>query len=175
MPREMNKILTKCRSVTIGGNTKQELYQVFQKQSIMMNDYAKTLFDSEHLVISSEKYTLDIVMLTVEALGFPHGAKMKTIINKAKSVGLHVCPLELGPYMRLTWLEQPAVNSHSHSKSKKAPYGSVTIISDPVCEHDNFPKGFYLRNIDGVLWLRGYLADDEHIWNPDDYLLFTGH
>ena len=35
-----------------------------------------------------------------------------------------------------------------------------------------FQKGFYLRWIKGVLWLRGYIADDLHIGSPSDRFIF---
>jgi hypothetical protein len=33
-------------------------------------------------------------------------------------------------------------------------------------------KGFYLRRINGVLWLRGYRSGPEHIYSPEDRLVF---
>lgn len=29
-----------------------------------------------------------------------------------------------------------------------------------------------LQRIKGVLWLRGYLADHLHVWNPEDHFIF---
>ena len=49
---------------------------------------------------------------------------------------------------------------------------SITIASEILTEDDDFPKGFYLRKIDGMLWLRGYLADQLHVWNPDNHFIF---
>lgn len=59
-----------------------------------------------------------------------------------------------------------------YSPKNQAPAGSLTIASKPINEDDDFPKGFYLRNIQGELWLRGYIADDLHVWNPDDFFVF---
>ena len=54
----------------------------------------------------------------------------------------------------------------------KAPTGSITVASPILSEEEEFPTGFYLRNIAGVLWLRGYSADNQHIWSPSDCFLF---
>lgn len=169
----LDKLFTRIRSITIGGNSKQQLFQELEQQSILLNDFAKTLFDSDLFVISREKYNLNVVELKVVELGFPHGAKMKEIINKAKAFRLSLCPLELGPYLRLAYHEQPEGNNSSNAKLNQAPEGSVTVISKPLLDNDDFPKGFYLRKIDGFLWLRGYIADDEHVWNPSDRLIFV--
>lgn len=173
MQFELDKLFTPIRSITIGGNSKQQLFQELEQQSILLNDFAKTLFDSNLFVISSEKYNLKVVELKVMDLGFPHGAKMKAIINKAKDFGLSLCPLELGPYLRLAYREQPEGINNRNAESNQAPEGSVTVVSKPLLENDDFPKGFYLRKIDGFLWLRGYIADDEHVWNPSDQLIFV--
>jgi hypothetical protein len=45
-------------------------------------------------------------------------------------------------------------------------------VSAPLAADDDIPKGFCLRRIDGVLWLRGYRSGPEHIWSPDDRLIF---
>jgi hypothetical protein len=46
-------------------------------------------------------------------------------------------------------------------------------VSAALVEDDEFPKGFYLRRIDGVLWLRGYRSGPAHVWSPDDRLVFA--
>ena len=36
--------------------------------------------------------------------------------------------------------------------------------SVPLRADHDYPKGFYLRVVDGVTWLRGYRCDDEYVW-----------
>ncbi len=47
------------------------------------------------------------------------------------------------------------------------------IISEPLDDNPETPKGFYLRRIDGILWLRGYRAETTSVWNSEDHLLFS--
>ncbi|MDA0708693.1 MAG: helicase, partial [bacterium] len=47
------------------------------------------------------------------------------------------------------------------------------IASQILTEDDDFPKGFYLRRIKGVLWLRGYRSWPGHVWEPDDHFVFS--
>ncbi len=82
-----------------------------------------------------------------------------------------LCPPELGPYLRLEYLDQPEGNFGS-SMQHQAPSGSITIASEVLTEDEDFPKGFYLRRINGELWLRGYRADHLHVWNPGDHFIF---
>ena len=52
-------------------------------------------------------------------------------------------------------------------------HGAITIASAILTEDDHFPKGFYLRRIKGVLWLRGYRSRPQHIWEHDDHFVFV--
>ena len=80
--------------------------------------------------------------------------------------------MELGPYLRLQYLDQPEGFFGQPLTRHRAPPGSVTIASESPVEDDDFPKGFYLHCIKGVLWLRGYRSDAQHVWDPDDHLVF---
>lgn len=72
----------------------------------------------------------------------------------------------------MQYLDQPEICSTNISEGNKAPSGSITIASAALTEDNEFPKGFYLRRINDKLWLRGYLADDLHIWSPQDLFIF---
>lgn len=160
------------RTVEVGGLTKSQLIQKFQQESILMNESAERLFADDKFTASDTKCNLQTVELTVRDLGFPDGSTMGEIFTKAKELGLKLCPLELGPYLRLAYLDQPEGSLGNHLRRHQAPFGSITIASEILTEDHDFPKGFYLRRIDGVLWLRGYRADNLHVWNPDDHFIF---
>jgi hypothetical protein len=160
------------RTVEVGGLTKSQLIEKLQKSFIMMNEYGERLFADDRFTTSEIKYTLQTVELTVGDLGFPDGATTAQIFSKAREFGLELCPLELGPYLRLEYLDQTEGFSGDSLQRHQAPSGSITIASEILTEDDEFPKGFYLRKINGVLWLRGYRADHLHVWNPDNHFVF---
>jgi hypothetical protein len=160
------------RTVEVGRLTKSQLIQKLHQYSILINEYGEMLLADEKFTTSDTKYSLLTVELTVGDLGFPNGATTPQIFKRANELGLELCPLELGPHLRLNYLDQPEGYSGNTLQSNQAPSGSITIASEILTEDDDFPKGFYLRRINGVLWLRGYLADHLHIWNPDDNFIF---
>ncbi|MGR6897532.1 helicase [Rummeliibacillus sp. BSL5] len=176
MEIEIDKIYPECptisRMIKIGGFTKTQLLQKLQQHSILLNKYGEKLFDNDKFTVSEKAYKVKTVELKVRNLGFPEGATIPQLFNKAKKVGLDLCPVELGPYLRLAYLDQPEGNLGKSSLQHQAPYGSVTIASEILSEDINFPKGFYLRRIDGELWLRGYIADYLHVLDPDDHFVF---
>jgi hypothetical protein len=160
------------RIVEIGGLTKTQLIEKLQQSFILMNEYGERLFADDRFTTSEIKYTLQTVELTVGDLGFPDGATTTLIFTKARELGLELCPLELGPYLRLEYLDQTEGYSGDSLQRHQAPSGSITIASEILTEDDDFPKGFYLRKINGVLWLRGYRADHLHVWNSHDQFVF---
>lgn len=160
------------RPVEVGGLTKSQLVRRLRELSIRLNRSAVKLFGDDRFITSDTKYALETVELTVGALGYAQGATSDDIFRRARQLGLELCPLELGPYLRMAYLDQPEGSFGTPPRRHQAPAGSVTIASEPLDEDRDTPKGFYLRRIDGILWLRGYVADATHIWNPGDHLVF---
>jgi hypothetical protein len=156
----------KSRTVEVGGLTKWELIEKLQQSSILINEYGERLLADDKFTTSKTKYSLQIVELTVGNLGFPDGATTEQIFKRVNELGLKLCPIELGPYLRLQYLDQSEGFSGKLPKHQ-APLGSITIASKILTEDDDFPKG-----INGVLWLRGYLADHLHVWNSEDHFIF---
>ncbi len=173
---ENEKIYPNCpiitRIVEVGGLTKSQLIMKFQEYSILLNEYGERLLADDKFKTSDTKYRLQTVELTVGDLGFFEGATTPQIFKRAIELGLELCPLELGPYLRLEYLDQPEVYSGNPKQRHQAPSGSITIASEVLTEDDDFPKGFYLRRMNGELWLRGYRADHLHVWNPGDHFIF---
>jgi hypothetical protein len=162
----------KIRPFCVGGISKERLLASLYETHIQLNDAAKTLFASDLFVVSGTRRYLHTIEVAVVDLDFSEGATMPEIQKMAQENGLVLPPLELGPHMRLQYLDQ-IEGSIGHQKTKnQAPPESLTIASAPICENHEFPKGFYLRRIEGILWLRGYRDDLEHIYNPRDRLIF---
>jgi hypothetical protein len=157
------------RTVEYGGYTKAELLAQMQAASIMLNENARILFSSQLFETAASRQSASVVEMSVADLGFPEGASFPEMLERAQELGLSACPLELGPYFRLRYLDQ---REHAETRKNRAPAGSVTIMSIPLSDSDDFPKGFYLRRIDGALWLRGYTCDMEHVWYPADRVAF---
>jgi hypothetical protein len=176
MPFETAPIYPHCpttiRSVSVGGLTQSELLEELQRNAIALNEAAERLFASEQFTTAATRYCVTAMELTVQDLDFPQGATTAEIVERANALGLGLCPIELGPHLRLQYRDQAEGYWGQPQRIHQAPSGSLTIISEPLSEEEDFPKGFYLRRIQGVLWLRGYRSGAEHVWEPDDHLIF---
>ena len=163
---------TVSRAIAVGGRSKRELLEALQRHGVEVNEAGRTLFSSDRFQTSHRSRIIEAVEVSVLHLGCPQGATMSQIHATAAALGLALCPLELGPHLRLQYLDQPEGHLAHPPSHHRAPPGSVTIASAQLTEEDDFPKGFYLRRIAGTLWLRGYRSGPEHIWEPEDRLVF---
>jgi hypothetical protein len=57
--------------------------------------------------LSRTKSELDLVVLSVFELGLKQGASIKDIYARAELLGFALCPPEVGPQLRLQYLDQP--------------------------------------------------------------------
>ncbi len=116
----------------------------------------------------------EIVELSVADLGFSRGVSG---IGQNAKTGLghlvwHYALFELAPHLRLQYLDQPEGYIGYPPSEHRAPPGSLTVASRELASDDEIPKGFYLRRIEGVLWLRGYCSGPDHVWSAADRFVF---
>lgn len=158
--------------VWIGGVGKDELLRSLRSRGVELNPAALELLADRRFSTLATPRCLEVLELAVEDLGLPRGGTMPAIRQAALSSGLAPCPLEVGPHLRLQLLGQEEGQIGFPRTRHCAPPGSITVVSIPIATDDQTPKGFYLRRIDGSLWLRGYRSDDQHVWAGTDRLAF---
>jgi hypothetical protein len=161
------------RWVHAGGATKAELLSRLAEARIQLNPAAHELFADGRFETSATPYLVETITCSVAALGLPRGGPSAQVLEQALAAGLSVCPLEVGPHLRLQFQEQ-AEGSLGHPPSRhRAPPGSITVASAALAQDGETPKGFYLRRVEGILWLRGYRCGAEHVWSPEDVFVFS--
>jgi hypothetical protein len=154
----------------VGEQSRQELRAALVGLGVLLNDSAELLLNNA--IFDRQRFeSLHVVQCTVGQLGLKNGATLTSIFSRAHEEGLSLCPNITGPYLRLAMAGQESA-SDSVMSNGSAPSGSITVASIPLDDDDVLPKGFYLRTVNGVLWLRGYRATEGHIWSPDDCFAF---
>ncbi|HRE22358.1 MAG TPA: hypothetical protein PKW21_15185 [Rhabdaerophilum sp.] len=143
----------------VGGQSKKQLLLSLSANKIQLNKYAHILFEDSKFTTSERRRWVVVTDLTVAELGFSSGATSANIFASARAVGLELCSLELAPHFRLQFLDQ-----------SEGPY--LTVASAKTNDDEAFPNGFYLRRLDGVLWLRGYRASADYPWEPSSRFAF---
>jgi hypothetical protein len=147
-------------SLTIGGITNELLFQQLAAREVKFNEYAHILFGHPTFLSEQESETVKVVKVCCSDLEVGEPSTFGDIVKKAEGIGLKLCPLHLAVFLRLEYLVQPA-----------GPY--LTVASAKLDADENFPRGFYLRNFDGALWLRGYCASDDYLWPLESEFVFV--
>jgi hypothetical protein len=154
--------------------SKAELLMRLSEAGVGINPAGHLLFADDRFRTAEQPQWLRICQVSVASLGLAQGGVMAKILSAADGHGLSPCPLELAPHLRLQFLGQPEGAAGRPATRNTAPPGSLTVVSLPLSSDDELPKGFYLRRLEGTLWLRGYTSWAGHVWQPEDQLLFLG-
>lgn len=173
MSSQLHNIDRTVRFVRAGGITKSELLAQFDQAQIQLNQAAHELFADERFITSTTSYLLETIECSVAELGLPQGGTCAKIIDQATMMGLSVCPLEVAPHLRLEFTDQAEGYIGYPKTLHQAPPGSLTVASELLALDTNSLRGFYLRCIEGVLWLRGYRCGADYIWSPEDMFIFS--
>jgi hypothetical protein len=159
--------------VRIGGLTRAELQSALMAAGVRLNASAETLLD-DPLFASTEAETvetIEVVERSVGQLGLHEGATLPRIFASARDHGLMLCPPSTGPYLRLAMPDQLDAPDSVMSKGRP-PTGAVHVASDRLRAEYDYPRGFYLRVVQGTPWLRGYRCSDDAPWSSDDRFAF---
>jgi hypothetical protein len=132
--------------LSIGGVTKENLLDCLISAGIKFNAYAEILFKNQLFIPNEQRSIVNLVKMSLNDLNLENECTYAEIIKRSSSVGLKLCPLYLGAFLRLKYLDQP-----------EGPY--LTIASCPLGSDGSYPNGFYIRNLDGTNWLRGYKVE----------------
>ncbi len=147
------------KELIIGGLSKEQLLQQLSETGIQFNKYANTLFEHPQFSPPSEVKKINLVKITLSDLGLNDSCSADEFSDRATMLRLKRCPLYLAAFLRLEYLNQP-----------DGPY--LTVASHKLNEDENFPNGFYLRNFENALWLRGYRADGFSDWPGSNEFVF---
>lgn len=158
--------------LNIGGEDSSAMLADLERAGVQLNPYALTYLTDKAFMPLKEMHALKIRICTVAELGLAQGASLMTVFAAAKSQGLALCPAETAVYLRLAMRSQSPSRNRCLTGTHTVPDGAVTVASEPLHAADDFPKGLYLRNVGGVLWLRGYTCTEEYLWSGDSRLAF---
>lgn len=157
------------RPLTVGGTSRQDLREELVAAGVELNAYAETLLEHPRIARSAAE-ELTLTRRTVGELGLPAGGTLPQIIAAVQEQGFQLCPPGTGPYLRLALTSQPSAPD-SVLSAGRVPSGALHVLSAPLSEDHEYPKGFYLRVVDGVSWLRGFRCDDEYCMPPESMLV----
>jgi len=113
-------------AVRIGGMSKSDLLRALREQNVRLNNAAEALFEDRRFTTLGNQHLIEIAALTVSELGFGEGATYGQLIARALASGWSECPLELGPHLRLQFLDQP-----DGADGRPLTHGQALLVPSP--------------------------------------------
>ena len=133
------------KEIKIGEITRDQLIRQLVESGVKFNEYAKMLFEHQYFEPCIYPEKIELVKVTLSDLEMENPCSFEEVINQASIFHLKLCPLYCAAFLRLEYLDQP-----------EGPY--LTVVSAKPESGENHPNGFYIRNVNNTLWLRGYCA-----------------
>lgn len=150
---------------------KNQIMNKLEEHSVLINPYAQEFF--LHPTFSTDRTKeMTIVIASLREIGLENGATLNEIFQQIRKNHVKPCPPNTGLFLRFIWKNQPQSQNSILSGTHCSPEQAVVVLSEPVESDDAFPKGLYLRNVDGRLWLRGYVCDSEYRFSCNDLFAF---
>lgn len=110
--------------------------------------------------IATQCLEVDLVRVSVRDLGFERKTLYRAICVRAKKLGLELCPAEVGPQLRLQYLDQP--------KNEW-----LLVAMEAVRGADGHQYIFSVAYVDGLRQLSTYLGGLNEVWRPSHQFVFV--
>ncbi len=146
------------KAIKIGTHkSNAKLRQALTDGGFRVSDWGGDILKKTPVV--KEPSSVNLVVVSVADLGFPQGAKGSEIYDKALSLGLQLCPAEVGPQLRLQYPDQAAG-------------GWILVAMEPIVGFGDAPHVFSVSHVLGDRWLGAYAGFPGRFWDSSNRWVF---
>lgn len=128
----------------------EQIPDVLKEHGILINQYAEEFFAHPRFSIGRSRETT-VTIASLQEIGLENGATLRDIFMHISKTGFKACAVSTGLFLRLAWTDQPQSQNSTLTGTHGSPDQAVTVLSEIIEQNDTFPKGLYLRNVDGNL------------------------
>ena len=157
---EQSFAIWKTIKLGTGLKTANDFRKALKQNGCKIGDWGDDILSKPAFTASETETEVNLVVVSVAELGFKEGATRKDIYERAISLGLELCPNEVGPQLRLQYKDQP--NGEW-----------LRIAMEPISVSDGDLSIFHVGHDDGDLWLDGRHGDPDHFWYGLDRFVFV--
>ena len=142
-----------------GLKTAEDFRCALRDGNFRLSDWALDILAKPAFAVATEETTVDLVRVNVAELGFKKGARRDQIYDRARELGLELCPAEVGPQLRLQHKDQPS--------------GEWLVIGmEPITDSVGYLHVFNVARGDSGLWLIADCGHPAHVWDADNHWVF---
>jgi len=159
--KEIERKFNVWKTINLGTGLKttDDFRKALKGRGFNIGNWANDILGKPAFTAATEATEIDLVKVTVAELGFKKGARHDQIYERAKELGLELCPSEVGPQLRLQYQDQPN--------------GEWLLIGmEPVADSDGDLNVFGVRRHDSGRWLDGHWGGPGHVWDAGYRWLF---
>ena len=146
-------------AIKIGGKTKEQLQQKLKQAGVNTTSLAEDMIISPDFTTLPEAQILITVRLKLYQLGLLGNPTTNQVHARARKLGLELCPDEVGPHLRLQYIDQP-IREWFYVGMKK------------ITNSDGSTHVFTLARHEDGLWLEDYWARPDYEWVPHSEFVF---
>lgn len=159
---ELPKGVEFLKEITIGGKTKDELIKEMEEYKVLISDGAKSMMNNPDFITLQKQEDVSLVIVCLESLGFSEPATIDQIYEKAKKLGLELCPAEVGPQFRLLDIRE---TDGYH----------IFVGMKPISDSEGYPCVFGIggTNISGKPELNERQASPDDRWSNATEFVFV--
>lgn len=145
---------TTWRTIKLGTGlrTADEFRKDITDKNYHIGNQGNDILDNPAFTTSETEVKVELIAPTVAELGFKRGAKRADIYQRAISLGLEICPAEVGPQLLLQYRGKPM---------KEWLLIGMEPVADSNSHHVIFDIGYH----ESILWLDGYTGEAGYFWN----------
>jgi len=158
----LQKIFKVWRTIKLGTGLKtaDDFRKSLKANGMNVGDRASDILEKPDFTSAVGETEVDLVRVTVAGLGFKQGARRDQIYERARELGLELCPPEVGPQLRLQYKDQPI--------------GEWLLIAmEPCTDSVGRLLVFHVEHDDNGLWLDGNYGGPAHFWRPENPWVFV--
>lgn len=159
-PASLNWSAWKTIKLGTGLKSADDFRKAITASGMKIGDWANDILGKPEFTAISQETELGLVVVSVAELGFKKGATREQIYNRAKERGLELCPAEVGPQLRLQYVDQP-LNDR------------LVIGMEPIRHSDGFLYVFNVARHDAALWLHSDYDYPDYVWDSGTRFVFV--
>ena len=147
------------KTITLGiHKSPGEYRKALKANGYRIGDYANQILNQ--VKVGGTEVQINLVLTTVAELGFKNGATRQQIYDRAKELGLELCPAEVGPALRLVYQDQPYEEW-------------LRIAMEPISVSDGYLEVFGVGCGHVGRWLYSFYGDPVYFWGAGSRWVFV--
>ena len=95
------------RHITIGNIRHGKFIRTLKDHGMIVDGWAANTMKQSAFTVVRREERINLMVVSVRDLGFDNDTHYDAICQRAKERGLELCPPEVGPQLRLQYLDQP--------------------------------------------------------------------